>query len=65
MDIIIRISLWYILIGTILTAFYDWLQHRFVKKTDLIFTNWERVLLITGWPVIMIVSIIKMFKGEN
>lgn len=65
MDILIRISLWYLLIGTILTAFYDWLQQKFVKKEDLIFTNWERVLLITGWPIIIVLSIIKTIREND
>ena len=65
MDVLIKISLWYLLIGTILTAFYDWLQQKIVKKEDLIFTNWERVLLITGWPIIIIVSIIKSSRKND
>jgi len=65
MDVLIKISLWYLLIGTILTAFYDWLQQKVVKNQDLVFTNWERILLITTWPVIFLVSTIKMFKGDK
>jgi hypothetical protein len=61
----VRILLWYLLIGTLLTAFYDWLQHKFVKKDELVFTNWERVLLITGWPIIIIVSILKKNKNNE
>lgn len=65
MDTFIKLSLWYLLIGTILTASYDWLQHKFVKKDELVFTNWERVLLITGWPIIIIVSIIKSSRKND
>jgi len=65
MDVLIKISLWYLLIGTILTAFYDWLQQKVVKNQNLVFTNWERILLITAWPVIFLVSTIKMFKGDK
>jgi hypothetical protein len=65
MDTFFKISLWYILIGTVLTAFYDWLQHSVVKNEDLVFTNWERVLLIIGWPIIFLVSLIKTLKGGD
>jgi len=65
MDVLIKISLWYLLIGTILTAFYDWLQQKIVKKENLIFTNWERVLLITGWPIIIVLSIIKTIRDND
>ena len=61
----VRILLWYLLIGTLLTAFYDWLQHKIVKKDELVFTNWERVLLITSWPIIIIVSILKKNKNNE
>ena len=65
MDLVIKIGLWYILIGTILTAIYDWLQQKVVKKEDLIFTNWERILLITGWPILMIISILKTVRDSK
>lgn len=59
MEIFIKFGLWYLLIGTLLTAFYDWLQQKVVQKEELIFTNWERILLIFGYPIIIILSIIK------
>lgn len=65
MQLFIKISLWYILIGTVLTASYDWLQQKVVKKEELIFTNWERILLIFAWPIIMILSFIKTFRDKN
>jgi len=65
MDTFFKISLWYILIGTVVTAFYDWLQQKVVKKEDLIFTNWERILLIFGWPIIIILSIIKTIRESD
>jgi len=65
MDIFIKLSLWYILIGTILTASYDYLQQKFVKKEELIFTNWERVLMIIGYPIIIILSILKKNKNKE
>ena len=61
----VRILLWYLLIGTLLTAFYDWLQYKIVKKESLRFTNWERFLLITGYPIIIILSIIKKNKTND
>jgi len=65
MDTFIKLSLWYLLIGTILTASYDWLQHKFVKKDELVFTNWERFLMITGYPIIIILSILKKNKNNE
>ena len=65
METLIRISLWYLLIGTVLTALYDWLQQKVVKKEDLIFTNSERILLIFGWPIIIILSIIKTVREND
>lgn len=65
MQTLIKISLWYLLIGTVLTASYDWLQQKVVKNEELVFTNWERILLIFGWPIIMVLSIIKTFKKED
>jgi hypothetical protein len=65
METIVRISLWYLLIGTLLTAFYDWLQQKVVQKEELIFTNWERILLIFGWPIIILISVIKNMKQKE
>ena len=65
METIVRISLWYLLIGTLLTAFYDWLQQKVVQKEELIFTNWERILLIFGWPIVILISVIKNMKQKE
>lgn len=65
MEIFIKFGLWYLLIGTLLTAFYDWLQQQIVKRDELIFTNWERILLIIGWPIIITLSIIKKNKKND
>lgn len=55
----------YLIIGVILTVIYDFIQKFVVNNDELHFTNWERVLLILGWPIIMIVSIIKTFKNDE
>lgn len=65
MEAFIKFGLWYLLIGTILTAFYDWLQQYVVKKENLVFTNWERILLITSWPIIIIISTLKRKRRDN
>lgn len=65
MELYIKIGLWYILIGTIITATYDYLQQYVVKKEHLIFTNWERISIILLWPIILIIAFLRRKNQQN
>lgn len=61
----ISFASWYILIGLIFTLIYDLIQTYLVKRDELAFTNWERLMIVFGWPIIIFVSIVKGSKRND
>jgi len=61
----ISFASWYILIGLIFTLIYDLIQAYLVKREELAFTNWERLMIVFGWPIIIFVSIVKGSKRND
>lgn len=61
----ISFASWYILIGLIFTLIYDLIQTYLVKRDELAFTNWERLMIVFGWPIIIFVSILKGSKRND
>lgn len=60
----IKIIMYYILIGTAISIVYDTIQKYLVKKEELQFNNWERLLIITSWPIIMLQIFIKVKRRK-
>ena len=61
----ISFASYYILIGLIFTLIYDLIKTYLVKREELAFTNWERLMIVFGWPIIIIVSIRKGSKRND
>lgn len=60
--------LWYIIAGVALvigTLLLDWPELKRDLKSDPVITIGALVTLVTGWPAILVVSIVFYFKGKE
>ena len=60
--------LWYIITGVALVMgvlLFDWSALKMDLKSDPVITIGALVTLVTGWPAILVVSIVFYFKGKE
>lgn len=60
--------LWYIIAGVALvigTLLFNWPEFKRDLKSDPVITIGALVTFVTGWPAILVVSIVFYFKGKE
>jgi hypothetical protein len=54
----------YLLIGLFVSILFDWVMKK-MPIEELQFTNWERLVIITIWPLAILWAIYGFFKNTN
>jgi hypothetical protein len=54
----------YLLIGLLISLLFDWVMKK-LPIEELQFTNWERLVIITIWPLAILWAIYGFLKNKN
>jgi hypothetical protein len=54
----------YLLIGLSVSILFDWVMKK-MPIEELQFTNWERLVIITIWPLAILWAIYGFLKNKN
>ena len=57
-------KMWYLIIGMILMMIIDYVTYKF-ELHEAKFTNFERIMAIILWPIMLLVIIIETIKTNN